>query len=163
AELRKRLSDLGGREQELEACERQLNFRQQEITAALARFERLGVTEERMNKLQAEVAEFAARRRYLDEAEARLAQEKTDLDEQLRELDRERRQFQDQAARERRTISALEQQQRNEQTQRDANLDRREAELDNREAALEQLRTELRTAQREGLEMRLATEETWAQ
>jgi hypothetical protein len=42
-------------------------------------------------------------------------------------------------------------------------LDQREAELAQRSAALEQLQEELRAAQREVLEMRLATEETWLQ
>ena len=42
-------------------------------------------------------------------------------------------------------------------------LDQREAEIDARETALHQLQEELRGAQREVLEMRLATEEIWAQ
>src|SRR5690606_17264099 len=42
-------------------------------------------------------------------------------------------------------------------------LDRREAELDQRDESLQQLRVELEQTQREVLEMRLATEETWAQ
>jgi hypothetical protein len=42
-------------------------------------------------------------------------------------------------------------------------LEQREAEIDARENALGQLQSELRITQREVLEMRLATEETWAQ
>jgi hypothetical protein len=163
AELRHRLSELDGREKELASCSRQLDYRQQEIATALERFERLGVTEERMNHLQTEAAEFAARRRYLDEAESQLTQEKTGLAEQIRELDRQRRQFQELTTRERRALEAQQQQSHIEQRQRDEQFDRREAELDNRETALEQMRSELRITQREVLEMRLATEEAWAQ
>ena len=46
---------------------------------------------------------------------------------------------------------------------REQQLDQREAEIDAREAALHQLQEELRGSQREMLEMRLATEEIWAQ
>ena len=42
-------------------------------------------------------------------------------------------------------------------------LEQREAEIDARENALAQMQAELRNTQREVLEMRLATEETWAQ
>ena len=76
AELRKSLAELDGRKQELDDAERQLGFRQQEINTALERYERLGVTEERLQQLQEEARKFAARRRYLDEAESQLTQEK---------------------------------------------------------------------------------------
>ena len=94
---------------------------------------------------------------------AQLADEKAELAEQVRELDRQRRQFQETTARQQRALAAQEQQLRKEQQQRDAQLDQRETELDNREAAIEQLRDELRNTEREALEMRLATEETWNQ
>jgi chromosome segregation ATPase len=42
-------------------------------------------------------------------------------------------------------------------------MDERESQLDARESALDQLQSELRSTQREMLEMRLATEEVWAQ
>ena len=63
---------VSAREAELDAAERQLGYRQQEIDTALKRFERLGVTEEKMQQMQEEARKFAARRRYLDEAEAQL-------------------------------------------------------------------------------------------
>jgi chromosome segregation ATPase len=163
AELRHRVTELAGREKELAAAEKQFAFRQQEIASALERFERLGVTESRMQELQAEAAEFAARRRYLDEAEQQLTDEKAQLAEQVRELDRQRRQFQETTARQQRLLAGHEQQARKEQQQRDEQLNQREAELDSREAAIEQLGAELRHTEREALEMRLATEETWNQ
>jgi chromosome segregation ATPase len=163
AELRKTLSDISGRETELEAAEQQLNYRQQEIEAAIARFERLGVTEERMHQMQEEARKYAVRRRYLDEAEAQLTQEKEELTDQLRALANERRQWQEQALRERRAVAAQQQVAQTEQQHRAQQLDAREAEIDARENALAQLQSELRATQREILEMRLATEETWAQ
>ena len=69
AELRRTLGELTQREAELDSAARQLGYRQQEIETALARYERLGVTEEKMQQLQEEVRKFSARRRYLDEAE----------------------------------------------------------------------------------------------
>ena len=154
---------MDGREAELDAAERQLGYRQQEIDTALERYERLGVTEERMQQLQEEARKFAARRRYLDEAEAQLTQEKSELADQIRELANQRRQWEEQTCASggrsprssslRKPSSSIAQQQ----------LDQREAELDARENALAQLQAELRATQREVLEMRLATEETWAQ
>jgi chromosome segregation ATPase len=157
------MSDLSNREQQLAACERQLEFRHQEIATALARFERLGITEERLNALQSEAASYAARKRYLDEAEAQLVQEKSDFADQVRELERQTRQLQEQTARERRAIGAQQQQVRTDLERRNAQLDDREAELDHRESAIERLRSDLRSSEREALEMRLATEETWSQ
>jgi chromosome segregation ATPase len=163
AELRKALAGISERGTELDATERQLAYRQQEIQTALARFERLGVTEERMQQLQEEARKFAARRRYLDEAEAQLTQEKAELADQLRELANERRQWQEQTVRERRAMAAQQQLAQTDQQLRSQQLDQREAEIDARENALGQFQAELRVSQREVLELRLATEETWAQ
>jgi hypothetical protein len=116
-----------------------------------------------MHLLQEEARKFAARRRYLDEAESQLAQEKSDLADQVRELATQRRQLEEQSVRERRAIVAEQQVARSEVQHRQQLLDQREAELDTRENALVQLQSELRNTQREVLEMRLATEETWSQ
>jgi uncharacterized protein involved in exopolysaccharide biosynthesis len=71
--------------------------------------------------------------------------------------------LEEQAVRQRRAIVAEQQVARSELQHRGQQLDQREAELDSRENAIEQLQAELRNTQREVLEMRLATEETWAQ
>src|SRR6185436_5043648 len=71
--------------------------------------------------------------------------------------------MEEQTVRERRSISAQQQVAQSEQQHREQQLDQREAEIDARENALAQLQAELRSTQREVLEMRLATEETWAQ
>ena len=116
-----------------------------------------------MQQLQEEARKFAARRRYLDEAEAQLAQEKAELADGIRELANQRRQLEEQVVRERRSLAAQQQLAQTEQQHRAQQLDQREAEIDARENALAQLQAELRATQREVLEMRLATEETWAQ
>ena len=125
--------------------------------------ERLGVTEERLQTLQEEARKFAARKRYLDEAESQLSQEKSELADALREVANQRRQLEEQAVRERRAISAQQQLAQTDLQQRTQQLEQREAEIDARENALAQMQAELRNTQREVLEMRLATEETWAQ
>ncbi len=163
AELRKTLSDLSKREAELDSTERQLGYRQQEIETALDRYERLGVTEERMEALQEEGRKFAVRKRYLDEAESQLTQEKAELADQIRELANQRRQLEEQVVRERRSIAAQQKLAQSDLQQHTQQLEQRETEIDARENALAQLQAELRTTQREVLEMRLATEETWAQ
>jgi hypothetical protein len=116
-----------------------------------------------MQVMQEEARKFAARRRYLDEAEAQLAQEKAELTDGIRELANHRRQLEEQTVRERRTVVAQQQVAETELLHRTQQLEQREAEVDARENALAQLQAELRASQREILEMRLATEETWAQ
>ena len=61
------------------------------------------------------------------------------------------------------SISAQQQLAQTDLQQRTQQLEQREAEIDARENALAQMQAELRNTQREVLEMRLATEETWAQ
>ena len=75
----------------------------------------------------------------------------------------QRRQLEEQVVRERRSLAAQQQLAQADQQHRAEQLEQREAEIDARENALGQLQAELRTTQREVLEMRLATEETWAQ
>jgi chromosome segregation ATPase len=116
-----------------------------------------------MQQLQEEVRKFTARRRYLDEAEAQLAQEKAELANGIQELANHKRQLEEHAVRERRALAAQQQVSQTELQHRTQQLEQRETEIDSREGALVQLQAELRTTQREVLEMRLATEETWAQ
>src|SRR4051812_26618698 len=116
-----------------------------------------------MQQLQEEVRKFSARRRYLDEAEAQLTQEKAELADSVRELANQRRQLEEQVVRERRSFAAQQQLAQADQQHRAEQLEQREDEIDARENALVHLQGELRTTQREVLEMRLATEETWAQ
>jgi hypothetical protein len=143
--------------------ELQLVIRQQEIETALKRFERLGVSEQRMAKLQEEQAQFAARTRYLDEAEALLAENQTKLAAERQSLDTLRREQDAEILRSRQALHADAAKQQTEIKLQSEQLSRREAELEQRAESLDRMHFELQTTQREVLEMRLATEETWAQ
>ena len=152
------------REAEIDAAERQLGYRQQEIDTALKRFERLGVTEEKMQQMQEEARKFAARRRYLDEAEAQLAQEKAELTDQVRDVANQRRQLEEQLVRERRAAcgaAAIGASRAADRECSSSTSGRRRSTPAKRPS--HQLQEELRGSQREMLEMRLATEEIWAQ
>ncbi len=143
--------------------ELQLVIRQQEIETALKRFERLGVSEQRMAKLQEEQVQFAARTRYLDEAEALLAENQTKLAAERQALDIIRREQDAEILRSRQALHADAAKQQTEIKLQSEQLSRRETELEQRAESLDRMHFELQTTQREVLEMRLATEETWAQ
>ena len=170
AELERQRSDaretaleLDRREAAAAISEDKLAERQREIETALLRFERMGVTEERLERLAKEAAQFQARRKYLDEAEKLLGQQQEELRQRHTGLESEREQRSEQVRRDLRKI--LQQQQRGEaevRRERDA-LRLRAEQLDGRESTLEQLRSEIARMQREALEMRLATEELWSQ
>ena len=163
AELRHRTNEVAGREKELASAEKQLAYRQQEIATALERFERLGVTEKRMRELESEAAEFAARRRYLDEAESQLAQDRTDFTEQVRELDRQRRLFQEPPA----ASSGRSPRKSSSFTKNSSSATRSStsAKPSSTTARRRSSRCAASSAARnaKALEMRLATEETWNQ
>lgn len=148
---------------DVEARETRLAARQAEVQAAIKRFESLNVTEERIAKLTEESQQHAARVRYLDESERLLTEERAAVAEQRHELEQRTRDTQEKLTAERRKIEA-----KRAEAQQLATTQKQEAEatqkqLDQRQAALEQLQGELERGQREVLEMRLATEETWAQ
>lgn len=148
---------------EIEERERRLDLRKQEIDSAIDRYERLDHAERRIAELQEQIADQAKRETYLEEAESLLAEERVDLAQQ-----RERFEKESQALRKKLTneSDAFEQDRSAWQAEYKAMLEhaeRRESEIDRRESALERLQVELQTTQREVLEMRLATEETWAQ
>ena len=143
--------------------ERRIRFREQEIKTALVRFERLNVTEQKMVELQHLASEFDVRGANLTAAESLLAEQQVQLAQQRRELEQ-----QDAGVRKPCHPPAETDQSRKRRTGFAAVASRTTArptrgELEQRQAALEQLQEELRSAQREVLEIRLATEETWLQ
>jgi chromosome segregation ATPase len=145
------------------ADERRLEFRQREIETALLRFERLGIVELKMAEIEELGDALAMRSNYLDNAEAMLAERQMQLSEAQRELEHDRLAFENRVTGERRALAAESQETQAKYSERQARADRREAELDRREQALEQIAEQLRGAQRETLETRLAMEETWLQ
>lgn len=161
--LDRRGEELESRDAELRSREGQLAFRRQEIETALARFEKLGVTHDRMQALDAQANDFAIRSRYLDQAEEQLKEEHCVLAERRQQVEDEQRAAQEQLREDRNALLGEQVAFRDKSAQRTKELDLREGELDSREASLTSLRVELEASQREVLEMRLATEETWAQ
>ncbi|MEM9659744.1 MAG: hypothetical protein AAF961_15390, partial [Planctomycetota bacterium] len=144
-------------------AQRALETRQREIGLALERLERLGIVEEKMVQLEQQAVEFSMRTTYLDNAEAILAEQHVKHTELDRQLQRQRIAFENEIAEQRRDLAGESDRLRTEIDQRARQLDRREAELDKRKTALEELAEQLSATQRETLEMRLATEETWLQ
>ncbi|TWT48466.1 hypothetical protein [Botrimarina hoheduenensis] len=143
--------------------EQRLAVRAREIATALERFERLGVTESRLNELEQRTAAVADRQRRLAESERVLLEQRNELARRRTELE----------ARQHEAQAALEADRKAFETERtgwqadartiNETAERRDAELDRREEALRQMQTEMQQTQRDVLEMRLATEETWAQ
>jgi chromosome segregation ATPase len=163
AELLQQRSAVDEQAASLAADARRLEYRQREIAAALERFERLGVVEQTMDDLQQQADAFAMRSAYLDKAEAMLAQRQAQLDECHRDLETDRREFQQESTRQRQKMARENEEQQASLQQAHREAQRREAELDQRQRALEGVADQLRGAQREALETRLAVEETWLQ
>ena len=163
AELQQMQASAEERTSTLVADERRLEFRQREIETALKRFERLGIVEQRIAEVQQQADQLAMRSGYLDHAETMLAERQLQLSEQERELEHDKLAFENQVTRERRSLVAEGESVRTAAEEQTRTLQRREAELDKREQALEQVAEQLRGTQREALELRLATEETWLQ
>jgi hypothetical protein len=164
---RAELNQIGAQQHErakaIAVDERRLEFRQREIETALQRFERLGIVEQKMLEVEQLADALAMRGAYLDQAEALLAERHLTLSEEQRELERQRLAFQNDVTRERRSLVAEASETRSTVDARTKELERREAELDARERALDEVAEQLRSDQREALETRLATEETWLQ
>ncbi len=150
-------------EKDLEERERRLELRHQEIETAIDRYERLDVAERKIVELQESLAAFAKREVLLEETESILSAETADLAKQKEDhsrqcnLEKQSLEAESKIFEQDKSAWLVEQKRLIELSER------RQVEIDRRETALERMQTELQTTQRELLEMRLATEETWAQ
>lgn len=104
-----------------------------------------------------------ARQRRLEEAEARLADTRAETEELHRRLCEARREAREESRIQRQRLAAEQRQGKAELERQRQAVHRRSEQVDQSKAALEQLRTELGRMHRETLEIRLATEELWAQ
>ena len=150
-------------EKDLQERERRLELRHQEIETAIDRYERLDVAERRIVELQESLAAFAKREVLLEETESVLSAELADLAKQKEDHERQSHLEKQSLVAERNTFEEDKAAWLAEQKSIIESSERRHTEIDRRETALERMQTELQTTQRELLEMRLATEETWAQ
>jgi chromosome segregation ATPase len=177
---------LGEREAELDRRSRELDQQQREVEGRLARLaaadaarrnqadtpDAKGQTKAaapgpellaREEVLRRTAEALEAKRRQLDEAEARLADAKAETQELQRQVSETRREAQEErrsqggrlAAEQRRALAELQ--------QRRQAVERRSEHVDRCRTALEQLREELTRMHGETLELRLATEELWAE
>jgi len=163
AELDRHLQQQQQQQADCDQQQQQLRFREQEIKTALVRFQRLGITEQKLVELEQRAQEFDMREAYLANAESLLAQQQMQLIEGQRELEQQELAFENRVTSERRDLAKQRQDDDAARQRHEQQLNRREAEIEQRQTALQHLQEELRASQREVLEMRLATEETWLQ
>ena len=113
--------------------------------------------------LRREIGSLEAREQQLDEAESRIALAQADLARIQEELLAERRAFQAEVVATRRQMADEQREAIAELDRKRQAVQRRSEHVDHCRAALMQVHGELERAQRETLEMRLATEELWVQ
>lgn len=131
--------------------------------ARQAAAERERIDAERRSVDQRWRAEFATRRQQLEEAEAALGQSQAAVDRLHQELANQRAALVEEAKQERARLEAERRQAAEELEKKRAMLERRGEHVDQCRRALKRLRGELGQMHRETLEIRLATEELWAQ
>ena len=163
AELQQLEEDRKEAELSLNEREHRLALRQKEIDAAVKRFERLDATERRVAELEEQLGRVAEREVNLASAEQLIADERAALARRVAEVERREAEVRLRTDRQRTSVESDREAWRAEARATAERTDRRELELDRRAESLRRMQTEVENAQREVLEMRLATEETWAQ
>jgi hypothetical protein len=157
SDSRRQNEALGSRQRELD--ERRLALDQQEaenaaISAALAR------TAAEQEQLDARLRQ---RQQNLEESEALLLDSQTELDAARQQLDADRHAWNERCEAERRDAAQAQARADLELEKKLHALKARAEHLERRSAAVDQLRAEVMRTQRESLELRLATDELWAQ
>ncbi len=145
--------------QQRELDERQRAFERQETENAA-----IAAAQARTSAEQAQLAErLKVRQRNLEEAEVLLADSQAELDGSRRQFEADRQAWH-------KRCDATRKEMEQAQARSEADFDKklhglkaRADRLERRAAALDQLRAEVLRAQREALELRLATDEVWAQ
>jgi chromosome segregation protein len=169
-ELATRDGDLLRRDEELAQRERDLRQAEQEASKRLARLAAAEATQEKRSTAAREnrdshrvAAVLAARKKQLDEAEARVAQAQAETAHLREQLSRERQTAAEETTALRAQMTAEHQRAMADVEQKRQAVERRADQVDQNSAALKDLRAELGRMHRETLEIRLATEELWVQ
>ncbi len=149
------------RQREFETREQAIAAREASLAAATAALAE--ATAEQKLELEVELSKLLQRQQNLDEAEALLVDSQTGLEQQQRQLAADRQAWHERSQYERRQIQAEQAKNAYELEQKARLLTTRTELLDRRAAAFEQLREEVATAHRETLDLRLATDELWAE
>ena len=165
AELARRAQELSDRDERLVKQEREVERRLARLATVEAAQQRgtppPDAAREEELKRAAEALEL--RRQQLEEAERRLAHSQTEAQELCERLAAEQADFAKQSAAVREQVAAEQRQAMADIAEKRRATQQRAEHVDQRWAALEQLRSELERIHRETLEIRLATEELWAQ
>lgn len=150
------------RREHLEREAAAVSHAQQEWQIGRARAESQLIAERTRLKSELE-AQMEERRQALESSEALLSEHAHELDQQRQDFQRERADWQRQKSSDREGAALWRRRAESELDQRRSRLLQREAALDKQQSALDQLRTEITTAHRQSLEMRLMAEQLWGQ
>lgn len=163
-------SDLAARGRELDKLQEILLKQQKAINESLA--PSAGTTPKTLSpacgvlgdeELLLQKLDLESRQRKIEEAESRVSIAQVDIERIQEELLAERRAFQEEVVATRRQIAAEQQAARADVEHKRQAVQRRSEHVDQCRIALTQMHGELERVQRETLEVRLATEELWAQ
>jgi hypothetical protein len=156
--LDERHAEMAAKTAELDRRERELEARQgQEASVP-----RAATLEQHGEELDGEAERLNVWRENLEQAEMLLGGQQAECERKRRDLDDERARFLESMQAERRKLADERQRAAAEHERIAADLKRQGEELAARHAALERLRGDVKRAQHEALEMRLATEELWS-
>jgi hypothetical protein len=157
AEQRRQNEAFAVRQRELDERQRALDRQDTENSAVSAALARSSAEQSQLSE------RLKARQRNLEEAESLLADSQAELDGSRRQFEADRQAWH-------KRCESTRQEMEQAQARSEADFDKklhglkaRADRLERRAAALDQLRAEVLRAQREALELRLATDEVWAQ
>ncbi|HEV2973226.1 MAG TPA: hypothetical protein VGY55_24885, partial [Pirellulales bacterium] len=156
-DLRRQNEALGSRQRELDERGSALDRQETENAAISAALVRSAAEQEQLD------ARLREREQNLEEAEALLCDSQSELDGARQQLDADRRAWQDRCDAERREAAQAHDRAELELEKKLHAIKARAEHLERRTAAVDQLRAEVIRTQRESLELRLATDELWAQ
>jgi len=162
AELDRRDQEQKARADALEAAEARADRQTQRLAEVRAEAPSPIVEPTRNKSAKPASSDTSASQKRLAQAEDALAVERAELAKARLELTRERESFRREAKIEEQRLSEERCRLEGEFEAKQAVFKQRREDVDSRQQALKTLRDELRAAQRETLEMRLATEELWA-
>ena len=164
-ELARRFQELSERDERLLKQEREVERRLARLAVVEAAQQRGAPPPdtEREEELRCAAEALESRRRQLEEAERRLAKSQAETQELCEQLAADHADFAEQSAAVRQQAAAECRQAMADIEDKRQSVQRRAEQVDQRWAALQRLRAELGRIHRETLEIRLATEELWAQ
>jgi chromosome segregation ATPase len=157
AETQEHGEQLATNNETLESRQLQLDEAEQRLAASQAE------TQELREQLTADRAALESRQLQLDEAEQQLTASQAETQELCEQLAADHAEFAEQSATLREQMTAEHRQAMADVELKRQAVGRRAEQVDQRWSALQQVRSELGRIQRETLEIRLATEELWAQ